>query len=83
MIKEENLDPENHSGAVPGVFWPFFGPQRTQILCSDQEYNPSVMGVAFGGHLGPFLGEWGAILGLFHSPKFKIEQKVIMEILSR
>ena len=63
MIKEENLDPENHSGAVPSVFWPFFGPQRTQILCSDQEYYPSV-------------------LGLFHSPKFKIEQKVIMEILS-
>ena len=52
-IKEENLDPENHSGAILSVFGPFFGPQRTPILCSDQEYYPSVLGEAFG---GPFEG---------------------------
>ena len=54
----DSLGPEYCSGAVLSLFWPLFGPQRTQILFNDPEYDPSLLGVAFEGHLGAILGQY-------------------------
>ena len=49
------------------------GPDRAQNLCSDPEYDCSVLGVDFGGHLGPF----GAILERYKRKNWT--QKIVLE----
>ena len=57
-IEGENMDPENHSGAVLSVFWPLFWPQMALIIYGGCVLDPAGLVVTVGGHLGPF----GAIL---------------------
>ena len=51
------------------LFWVCFGPQKTQILFSDPEHDPSVLRLACGAMLGPF----GTILGQYKREKWTLK----------
>ena len=56
-IKEENLDPENHSGAVLSVFWPLFWAQKGLYHIQWECIGPCWTGGDSGGPFGAILEE--------------------------
>ena len=62
-IKEENLDPENHSGAVLSVFWPLFWAQKGLYHIQWECIGPCWTGGDSGGPFGAIWGHFGGIIG--------------------